>query len=668
MAEKIKWGILGAGKIARTFAAAVLQSQTGELLAIGSREKPKAEQFASEFSIPRSYGSYDELVADPEVDAIYISLPNHLHAEWTIRCAESGKHILCEKPLATNLAESMLAVEAARANNVFLMEAFMYRCHPQTARLAELVRSGAIGKVRLIEVSFSYRLGGKFENIRLQNDAAGGGIMDVGCYTVSMARLIAGAALGQDVAEPVEIKGLAHLGKTSRVDEWASAVLRFRDDILATVTCGNEIAKDAIVQVWGTEGSITVPNPWFPGREGQTEKIILKRSGQPVEEIAVPTETPLYALEADAVAAYLQDGQAPAPHMTWADSLGNMETLDGWRKQVGLTFDNEKGEALKKPIAAHYLKPQPENRMVYGKVDGLDKEVSRVVLGSMVMDHTRLPFSFSLLDYFVENGGNCIDTAYVYGGGSCEKAVGEWFTHRQNRDQIVLIGKGGCTTSVTPDMITRELMQSLDRLQTDHLDIYFMHRDNVNIPVGEFVECLNEHKRAGRIKVFGGSNWTTARLAEANAYAAAHGLTGFAASSPNFSLAQWNEAPWEDCLAASDPASRAWYEKSGVALFAWSSQASGLFSGRFKADDPNADPFVKRVWFNDANFQRLARAQELAARKGVEATQVALAYVLAQPLNIYALIGPRTVEETRTSLMALDVKLTQDELRWLSEG
>jgi aryl-alcohol dehydrogenase-like predicted oxidoreductase len=304
--------------------------------------------------------------------------------------------------------------------------------------------------------------------------------------------------------------------------------------------------------------------------------------------------------------------------------------------------------------------------MIYGNMAGLDKPVSRVVLGSMVFDSNRLPFSFSLLDYFFEKGGNCIDTAWVYGGGTCERAVGEWLTRRNIREQIVLIGKGACTTACTPELITKELSESLGRLQTDYLDIYFMHRDNPHIPVGDFVECLNEHWRAGRIRAFGGSNWTPERLAEANAYAASNGLVGFAASSPNFSLAHWNEPPWSDCLAATDLPTRQWYERSELALFAWSSQASGFFSGRFNRHNSDFDPNVTRVWFNEANFQRLERAQRLAEEKGVTTTQIALAYVLCQPINIYALIGPRTIEETRTSLMALDVTLSSEELRYLN--
>ncbi|MDW8364718.1 MAG: Gfo/Idh/MocA family oxidoreductase, partial [Abditibacteriales bacterium] len=204
MNDKLNWGILGTGRIAQTFAKAVINSNTGKLVAVGSRTQEAAERFGEEFQVPRRYGSYEELLRDDVVQAVYISLPNHLHAEWTIKCAQAGKHVLCEKPLTVNFAQAMTVIEAARYHGVFLMEAFMYRCHPQTARLVELIKEGVIGEVRLIQVSFAYNLGPKYENIRLSNPCAGGGIMDVGCYTTSMARLIAGAAVGRDFADPVE--------------------------------------------------------------------------------------------------------------------------------------------------------------------------------------------------------------------------------------------------------------------------------------------------------------------------------------------------------------------------------------------------------------------------------------------------------------------------------
>jgi predicted dehydrogenase/aryl-alcohol dehydrogenase-like predicted oxidoreductase len=666
---KLGWGILGTGGIAKVLAEAISASETGRLVAVGSRNQESAEGFGEKHGIPNRYGSYEAVLADPEVDAVYISLPNHLHAEWTIRCAEAGKHILCEKPFATNVGEAMAMVEAARAHGVFLLEAFMYRCAPQTARLAELIRAGTIGEVRLIQANFSYNLGPKFDNIRLRGDVAGGGIMDVGCYAMSMARLVAGAARGADFADPIEVKGSAHIGQTSGVDEWAVAAVKFPGDILANLACGAEVASDSTLRIWGSEGSILVPNPWFPGRKaGESGTIRVQRAGQSeAEEIVVPGGAGLYTVEVDTVAAHIADRQAPA--MRWADSLGNMKALDRWRREIGLVFEREKPEsdALALPFTGRPLARQQSRQMRYGRIAGIEKPVSRLVMGTMMLSPDNLPAAFALLDHFYEIGGSAVDTAYVYGMGRSERALGQWLRRRDLREEIVVIGKAAATARCTPEMVTRELMESLDRLDIGAIDLFLMHRDNVDVPVGEFVECLNEHRRAGRIGAFGGSNWTTERLEAANDYAAAHDLAPFVASSPNFSLARWNEPMWADCVAATDDASRAWHERTGMPLFAWSSQASGFFTGRFgeaDRDDPALRGIV-RTWFSAENFARLERARELAERRGVTATQIALAYVLCQPLEIYALIGPQSIEETRTSALALAVELSPEELRWL---
>jgi predicted dehydrogenase len=296
------------------------------------------------FDVPRRYSGYEELLADSEVHAIYNSLPNSLHLEWTIKAARSGKHILCEKPLTVNAAEANQMVEAVKEADVFLMEAFMYRCHPQTAKIVEIIRDGAIGNVRVIQAAFSYSLGEKeeaYQNIRLRNDVAGGGIMDVGCYTMSMARLIAGAAMGLDEpGEPDSIKAVAHVGEIGRVDEWSAAVAKFPNGTVANLICGAKASVRSDVHIWGSEGDIGVPVPWKP----VVGKIILKRAGKDAEEIEVPAEADsCYTLEADAVAHHIPDRQAPYPCMTWDDSINNMKALDGWRESIGLVFDVEKG-------------------------------------------------------------------------------------------------------------------------------------------------------------------------------------------------------------------------------------------------------------------------------------------------------------------------------------
>lgn len=660
--KKLRWGIIGTGGIAKKLAQAVGQSRTGLLVAVGSRSQETADAFGEEFGVERRYASYDELIADPGVEVVYNSLPNHMHAEWTIKCAQAGKHVLCEKPLASNIGQAMALIEAVRHGDVFMLEAFMYRCHPQTAKLVELVRAGAIGEVRIIQANFSYDMGVSLGNIRQQNGAAGGGVMDVGCYTMSMARLIAGAALGQDVAEPIEVKGCAHIGAESRVDEWATAAVRFPGGIVANLACGSRCAVQGSARIWGSEGSIEVPNPWFPS-EGE---IIVTRTGTEPEKIAVPAELPLYAIEVDKVAEHLAARQAPSPCMTWEDSLGQQRALDMWRESIGLVFDEEVDEELlKRTVSGQPLARRPEVAMQYGRVAGVDLKISRLVMGTMIYNPSRQAFTNAMLDHFFEIGGNAFDTAFVYGGGRSEVALGNWVRGRAIRDQVVVLGKAGATVEVTPEILTREFEICMERLQMDYVDLFLMHRDNVDVPVGEFVDWLNEQQRAGRMRAFGGSNWTVERLAAANAYAAREGSIGMAASSPNLALAVWNEPIWADCVRANDPASIQWYTEEQMPLFAWSSQAQGFFTGRYSPGNTD-DAEMVRCWYNEGNWQRLERARELAAERGVEATQIAAAYVLCQPLPTFALVGPRSFEELRTTALGLEVALTPRELAWLN--
>lgn len=305
--------------------------------------------------------------------------------------------------------------------------------------------------------------------------------------------------------------------------------------------------------------------------------------------------------------------------------------------------------------------------MTYGSMPGIPQPISRLIMGTMVCSPTSIPYVHELLDHFVSVGGNCLDTARVYG---TEPAIGQWLTDHGRREEIVLIAKGVHHDQhgprVHPQGIAEDLATSLNLLQTDYIDLYLLHRDDPNTPVGPIVEALNAHKEAGRIRAFGGSNWTHDRLQEANDYAQAHGLTPFAASSPNFSLAMQNEPTWANCVSASTlPGERDWYRERRFPLMAWSSQAQGFFTGCYAQDAP-ADAEMVRVWYNDANFQRLDRVNQMAAERGVTPIEVALAYVLCQPFPTWALIGPRTPQETESSMAGLTLTLTPDETAWLN--
>jgi predicted dehydrogenase len=335
--NRLRWGIIGTGRIAKTFAQNLAASRTGRLVAVGSRSPQTAQQFGDQFNLSPAHrhASYDALLADADVQAVYISTPHPWHAEWAIRAAQAGKHILCEKPLTMNHAEAVAVVEAARANNVFLMEAFMYRCHPQTTKLVELLREKTVGEVRLIQVAFSFQAKFAPGSRLFAPELGGGGILDVGCYTVSMARLVAGA-------EPVEVHGCAHLGQTG-VDEWATAILKFPGDVLGQLSTGLSLHQEPVVRIFGSTGRIVVPNPWITNRtEANTERILLYRNATP-EEIIVPSHVTSFTLEADVVGDAVAAGrlEASPPAMTWADSLGNMRTLDRWRQAVGLRYPGE---------------------------------------------------------------------------------------------------------------------------------------------------------------------------------------------------------------------------------------------------------------------------------------------------------------------------------------
>ena len=661
--QPIRWGIIGPGTIARTFADGIAHSKTGKLVAIASRN-PGKPGLGDGFPGARIIDGYEALLSDPEVDAVYIATPHTGHAEWAIKAVRAGKHVLVEKPIALTAYDADAVFHEARKAGVFAGEAYMYRLHPQTAKLVELIKSGTIGEVRLIRTSFGFNMGGfKPEHRLFANDAAGGGILDVGGYPVSMARLIAGAVSGKPYLEPEKVSGVAHLGQ-SGVDEWASAVLKFPNGIVAEVSCSIMAQQDNVLRIIGSEGRIEVENFWFAsGHKGGVGKIEIIK-GTDRQTVEVREDGWLYAFEVDAAGEAIRAGRTEFayPGMSWADSLGNLRAMDQWRQSVGLEYGVE--------TAAKRVRNISGAAVVAGKsvpkraIPGVSKPASVVALGFEFFPNFA---SASLtLDTFYEAGGNLFDTAYVYGGGKTEAIFGDWHTSRNvPREDIVVIGKGAHSPLCYPDMIAKQLDQSLDRLKTDYVDIYFMHRDNTNVPVGEFVDAMDNEVKRGRIRsIFGGSNWTRERMDEAADYARKNGKAAPAALSNNFSLAEMLDPIWAGCVAASDDAWKDWQRERQITNFAWSSQGRGFFTeraGRDKRDDEE----IVRVWYSDRNFQRRDRAIELARELGRDPIHIALAYVIAQPFPVIPLIGPRTIAELEDSLSALDIKLTPEQVRYL---
>jgi predicted dehydrogenase/aryl-alcohol dehydrogenase-like predicted oxidoreductase len=664
--RKIRWAVLGPGTIAKAFAGGLAHSRTGVLAAIGTRN-PGMDSLAENFLGARIHHGYDALLQDSDVDAIYISTPHPGHAEWTIKAVEAGKHVLCEKPMGLTAFEADAMIHSARKAGTFLGEAFMYRLHPQTLRLVELVKSGAIGEVRMVKSSFGFAMPNFAPEHRLYaNDLAGGGILDVGGYPVSMACLIAGAAMGKPFAEPDKVAGVAHLG-LSGVDEWASALLHFPGGIVAEVSCSISLAQDNVLRILGSKGRIEVNDFWFAGgKEGGTGEIhVIRPDGS--EIIKVKEDRWLYAFEVDAAGEAILAGKQEFawPGMDWADSLGNLRVLDKWRDSIGLEYKIEKSSGRSNTISGRRLRLDGTT-IPKLEIPGVLRRTSCLALG--FEDFRSFSSGAILLDAFFEAGGNLFDTGFIYGGGRTEALLGEWLQNRGVREQSVIIAKGAHTPLCYPDVIGKQLTQTLERLKTDYVDIYFMHRDNPDVPVDEFVDALDREARTGRIRgLFGGSNWTRERTDMAIAYAERTGKQKPGALSNNFSLAEMLEPIWPGCVTSSTDDWKAWLTARQMPNFAWSSQGRGFFTNRAGRDKRDNEELV-RVWYSEKNFGRRDRAVELADRLGKSPIHIALAYVLAQPFPSIPLIGPRTISELEDSLRALDVSLSSGDLEWLDNG
>ena len=303
----MRLGLLSTANINRLVLGGAGASGEVEVVAVASRDADRAEAYAQEHGIPRSHGGYEALLADESVDAVYVSLPNSMHVDWSVRALEAGKHVLCEKPLARRPEEVERAFDAAERAERVLAEAFMYRHHPQTKRVAELVRDGAVGRLRAIRAAFSFPLADP-ENVRMRPELDGGALMDVGCYCVSGARLLAG--------EPERVYGEQRLAPTG-VDSTFAGVMRFPGDVVAVFHCSMDLPSRQELEVLGTEGTLLVQAPWRVDFGGD---VLL--NGEPVDV----TEADSYRLELEDFAAAARGEREPL--LGRDDALGQARTLD----------------------------------------------------------------------------------------------------------------------------------------------------------------------------------------------------------------------------------------------------------------------------------------------------------------------------------------------------
>ncbi len=345
--NKIRWGIIGPGNIAHNFADGLTSSYSGQLVAIASTNKDRRKSFGDKYDIHEDFRfeSYDDIINSEHIDAIYISTPHTYHAEWTIKAAGKGKHVLCEKPGAVNYEEGQEVIDAVSEAGVFYMEGIMYRCHPQIPKLIETIKNKIVGEIISIESSFGFDMGKTIYEHRLFNkDLAGGGVLDVGLYPISFSRLIAGVASNEKFLDPEFLNAEAQIGETE-VDEVANANIMFKNGIKAKVSSAirESMKNNAIIN--GTDGIIELPDPWMPGKNGGPyhAKIIIKKNNKE-EVIHLKGPEHLFFFEAELASQCIskEKTQAPFPAMTWDDTLSNLKALDQWRTKINYRLPQDK--------------------------------------------------------------------------------------------------------------------------------------------------------------------------------------------------------------------------------------------------------------------------------------------------------------------------------------
>lgn len=313
----IRWGILGTSYISEVMASAIEESSLGQIEAIGSRTMVAAQSFAEKFAIPTQYDNYQSLLDNQEIDVVYIGLPNHLHKEWIIRAALAGKHVLCEKPLVMNVGELQEITSITDECQIICMEALMYRCHPFTQKIKELLHNRSIGEIKLYTATYSANIA------EIANPIAGGCIRNLGCYPISLIRLLANA-------EPIELQAMGRVNPNNQ----ASILLKFADNSMGVVSTADDMEMYWQFDVYGAEGHLQVlTNPWLPTQNDN--RLLITRLNEPAKEIHVSAEKSLYTYQIDLMNhMILNDDALNSERISLADSHGNIAVLETWLQQI----------------------------------------------------------------------------------------------------------------------------------------------------------------------------------------------------------------------------------------------------------------------------------------------------------------------------------------------
>ena len=664
--NKIKWGIIGSGNIADAFAHSVKYCQDSDLVSVFGRNEEAVKQFSSKFTI-KSYTNLDSFFTSDEIDAVYIATPHSSHFTYSLEAIKNNKHILCEKPLTMNYLESMTLLSLAKEAKVFLMEAYMYRTHPQTFNILHHLDLFKNTQEKIfIESSFGFSAELPKEH-RLRNPLLGGGaILDVGCYPLSMVKLIAGNLQGMPFADPESIIATGRLDETG-VDLQSEAHLVFSDQIEAKISCAidEEYSNDLKIKSGNLE--LIVEQPWHCGQfQDGNSSIKILDSGDLIKEVSYLDTVGLFTREIDHASKCIQEEKFESALVSHADTQSNMLWLDKWRQEIKIKCPYESFENSPIPVSRFYLMQKPQFQ--HTAIKGIEKNASRLALGCD--NQTSSLHAFTMFDHFYGAGGRIFDTAYIYNNGKGDKYLGDWINSRNLEKDIIVIGKGAHTPQCEPQFIRPQILESLERLNIETLDIFCLHRDNPDIPVSEFMDALDEVKSEGLINLIGASNWDLERFSEARDYAQLNNKEPFTALSNNFSLAEMVDPVWPGCVGVNNQYINYLIENQ-IMLFPWSSQARGFFIEKkeITSNEHFSNPSLEeevRVWHNEKNLKRRAKCFEIAKQKNLQPIQVALAYVVQKSSLIFPLIGPRTIFETNSSIEATQINLSAQEMIDLS--
>ena len=663
---KVRWGVIGTGSIANAFAHSIGHCKHSELIAVFGRNKEALQEFSSKFDAI-CINDIDELVTSNAIDAIYIATPHSSHFEYALQAIKNNKHVLCEKPITMNHIESMVLFGLARDFGVFLMEAYMYRTHPQTFNILKNIES-LRGTNEKVEINSSFGFHAEIpKEHRLRNPMLGGGaIMDVGCYPLSMSKLLAGHILNKPYADPISIKASGNLDETG-VDSNSEACILFSENIEANISCAINEEYENNLEIISGDYKLSVSQPWHCGQfQDGHSSIQIYSKNKLIDEISYKDEVGLFTREIDHASECILNNKLESDLISHADSQNIMLWLDKWRKELGIKCPHESKETSQL-IKSKFFSIQ--NKKLEGiKIDGFDKDFSKLALGCD--NQTSDIHAFAMFDYFYGAGGRVFDTAYIYNHGKGDKYLGNWINSRGIQEEIVVLGKGAHTPDCRPECIKPQIIESLERLNLDKIDIYCLHRDNIDIPVSEFIDVLDEIKAEGLINKIGASNWKLERFKQARDFALKENKEPFSILSNNFSLAKMIDPVWPGCVAI-DNNFLDYIDQNNIILFPWSSTARGFFIKKkeIATSDHFSNPSMdeeKRVWHSEANLKRREICFNIAAERNVEPIEIALAYVIQSSKMIFPLIGPRTINELNSSIFATSVNLSDAEIEQLS--